>query len=39
MSNTDFEGMTDEELESYFETADPKEQELILDMLRERESL
>jgi hypothetical protein len=38
VSNSDFEGMTDEELESYFDTADPKEQELILEMLRERES-
>jgi hypothetical protein len=30
--------MTDDELEEYFENADPREQEFILEMLRERGS-
>jgi hypothetical protein len=38
ISNTDYEGMTDDELEEYFENADPREQEFILEMLRERGS-
>jgi len=38
ISNTDYEGMTDEELENYFDTADPREQEYILNMLKERGS-
>ena len=38
ISNTDYEGMTDDELEEYFENADPREQEYILEMLRERGS-
>ena len=29
---------TDEELENYFDTADPREQEYILNMLKERGS-
>ena len=38
ISNTDYEGMTDDELEEYFDNADPREQEYILEMLRERGS-
>tara|TARA_A100001015_G_scaffold209895_1_gene235112 strand:+ start:612 stop:1829 length:1218 start_codon:yes stop_codon:yes gene_type:complete len=38
ISNTDYEGMTDKELEEYFDNADPREQEFILEMLRERGS-
>jgi hypothetical protein len=38
ISNTDYEGMTDKELEEYFENADSREQEYILEMLRERGS-
>ena len=38
ISNTDYEGMTDDELEEFFEKADPREQEYILEMLRERGS-
>ena len=38
ISNTDYEGMTDKELEEYFDNADPREQEYILEMLRERGS-
>jgi len=38
ISNTDYEGMTDDELEEYFDKADPREQEYILEMLRERGS-
>jgi hypothetical protein len=38
IQNTDYEGMTDEELLEYFDIADKKEQDLILQMIEERET-
>lgn len=37
ISHTDFENMTDEELEAYFNNAGAEEQEIILEFLKQRE--
>ena len=37
IQNTDYGAMSDEELEDYFEKADPKERQIILDIIAERE--
>ena len=37
VQESDFEGMTDDEIKEYFANASPEEQEIILEMLRARE--
>ena len=37
IQNTDYGAMSDEELKDYFEKADPKERQIILDIIQERE--